>query len=183
MFVKKAVLALLLSLAAGPSLGQEPLSSYTDLDLTQCTVIESDDFNSVWACSGLKGLPVMVRQSELRMHVSFGLTSTTEKAADQTIPPPNELAPAIEWRVSNDEGHFKPFAAIVGYSFKREGEDEPGQVLAVIKIAPGATCQVAFIDMKAEPDAVELARQTADETARAFDCADEPKPVGTFNAF
>ncbi|WP_417307717.1 hypothetical protein [Devosia sp.] len=181
--MKISVLALMLGLANAPAFGQEPLSSYTDLDLTQCTVIESDDFNSVWACSGLKGMPVMVRQSELRMHVSFGLTSTTEKAAKQTIPPRNELAPAIEWRVSNDEGYFKPFAAIVGYSFEREGEDEPGQVLTVIKIAPGATCQVAFIDMEAEPQAADLARKTADETARDFDCADEPKPVGTFSAF
>ena len=66
----------------GAAQAQFNQSEYTDMDLDQCTVIQSDDFGSTWACPGLKGLPVMVRESERRFRISYGLTSTTEQAAD-----------------------------------------------------------------------------------------------------
>lgn len=174
-----------LALFTTPASAGQVSSSYTDLDLDQCTVITSDDFGSTWACPGLKGMPVMVGEGDLRFFVSYGLTSTTEKAAEQTLPPFNHLGSKIEWRVSNDEGRWLPFAAILRYfTAKPDGSEGEGQVLVVTKVAQGATCHVAYIDALANPDANELARQVADERARDFDCdKDEAETVGTFTAW
>lgn len=174
--------ALVLALSGGAQ-AQLFVSSYTDLDLDDCTVIASDDFGSTWACSGLKGMPVMIAEGDLRMFVSYGLTSTTERAAEQTLPPFNHLGPTIEWRVSNAEGGYKPFATILRFFVSKDGSETEGQVLVVTKIAPGATCHVAYIDALANPDANELARKTADEKAAGFDCRNEPEIVGKFEAW
>ena len=111
---------------AAPAHAQQIESSETSLDLNlDCTVMQSDDFGSTWACTGLKGMPVMVSESDLRMSVSYGLNSTTEKAAKQQLQPPNRLGDKIEWRVSNAEGHWKPFATILRFFTQREeGETE-----------------------------------------------------------
>ena len=169
----------------GAANAQQIESSYTDLDLNlHCTVIQSDDFGSTWACPGLKGIPVMVSEGDLRMFVSYGLTSTTEKAAEQTLGPFNRLGDKIEWRVSNAEGYWKPFATILRYFTQREGTETEGQVLVVTRVQPGATCQIAYVDALANPDANELARKTADERAKDFDCSkDEPEYVGKFEAW
>ena len=41
-------------------------------------------------------------------------------------------------------------------------------MLAVTRLPPGAVCHVAYVDVKANPNANELARKAADESARAF---------------
>lgn len=177
------------ALGAGPAAAQFNQSEYTDLDLDLCTVVQSDDFGSTWACNGFKGIPVMVAEGDLRMMVSFGLTSTEEKAASQTLPPFNHLGEKIEWRLSNVEGGYKPFATIVRYFVQRmdpeTGEEKTpeGQVLVVTKVAPGTTCQIAWIDALANPDANALAQKTADEKAPDFDCASDPEIVGEFEAW
>lgn len=172
-------------LLAGPAAAQQIESSYTDLDLNiDCTVINSDDFGSTWACTGLKGMPVMVAEGDLRMFVSYGLTSTTEKAAKQTLGPFNRLGDKIEWRVSNADGYWKPFASILRFLTKAEEGKPEGQVLVVTKITPSATCHVAYVDALANPDANELARKAADTKAKDFDCAkSEPEYVGKFEAW
>jgi hypothetical protein len=164
-------------------------SEDTDLDLDLCTVVHSDDFGSTWACNGHKGIPVMIAERDEHFMVSFGLTSTTEPAAKQTLPPVNHLGGKIEWRISNASGAYKPFAAIVPYLTeppKPEEGKEPGaegRILVVFKIEMGKTCQIAWIDAVANADAAELARKTADETAPDFDCAKEPAKVGKFEAW
>lgn len=174
-----------LTSAAGPVAAQQIVSSYTDLDLNiHCTVIQSDDFGSTWACPGLKGIPVMVAEGDLRMFVSYGLTSTTEKAAEQTLPPFNRLGDTIEWRVSNAEGHFKPFATILRFFVQRESGEAENEVLVVTKVAPGATCHVAYVDANANTNANTLAREVADASAPDFDCeTDEVLYPGTFEAW
>ena len=128
-------------------------------------------------------MPVMIAEGDLRMFVSYGLESTTEKAAQQTLPPFNHLGPKIEWRVSNIDGSYKPFATILRFFTQREGSDTEGQVLVVTRVAPGATCHVAYIDALANPNANELARQVADDKAMDFDCESEPEFVGKFEAW
>ncbi len=161
----------------------------TPLNLDFCTVVQSDDFGSTWACPGHKGIPVMIAERDEHFMVSFGLTSTTEPAAKQTLPPVNHLGGKIEWRISNASGAYKPFAAIVPYlteAPKPEAGKDPvpeGRILVVVKIEPGKTCQVAWIDAVANTDAAELARKTADEKAVDFDCAKPPEIVGTFEAW
>ncbi len=56
-------------------------------------------------------------------------------------------------------------------------------MLVVTQLKPGATCHVAYVDARANPDADELARKAADESARDFDCAGEPGFVGKFEAW
>ena len=186
--VIKLQTAALLALAAagypGSAAAQLYNSSYTTLRTEDCTVISTDDFGSTWACPGLRGVPVMVRESERRFRVSYGLTSTTEKAADETLPPINRLDGEIEWRVSNAEGSYKPFATILKFFVEPEdGGDTDGEVLVVTRFSPGATCHIAYIDALANPDAEALAQQTADEKAMDFDCASKPEIVGKFEAW
>lgn len=182
-----ALSALALLALSSPASAQLFNSSYTPLKFEDCTVVSTDDFGSTWACPGLKGLPVMVRESQHRFSLSYGLTSTIEKAAEQGLPLENQPAEEIEWRVSNAEGGYKPFATIVKFFVKPEGETtaetKPGEVLVVTRVAPGATCQMAYIDALANPEAEALARSAADEKAGNFDCADEPEIIGKFAAW
>ena len=187
--VTKLQIATLFGVALGglvsPASAQLYNSSYTDLRFEECTVISTDDFGSTWACPGLKGLPVMVRESQRSFRISYGLTSTTEVAADQRLPVENHPAEEIEWRVSNAEGGYKPFATILKFFTKPEAEGEmtPHEVLVVTRVAPGNTCQIAWIDALANADAETLARKTADEKAKDFDCAKPPEVVGKFAAW
>ena len=157
----KAGLAVLaaagLAAFAGTASAQTVISTYTDVDLDTCTVVSADDFGATWACPGYKGIPVMIGEGDLRFFVSYGLTSTTERAAEQTLPPFNHLGSRIEWWM--------------------------GQVLVVTRLGPGATCHVAYVDAQANSNANELARKAADETAQGFDCANEPEIIGEFSAW
>ncbi len=176
-----AVLAVIL--ATAPVAAQQIESNYTDVDLDDCTVVSSDDFGSTWACSGYKGIPVMIAEGDLRFFVSYGLRSTEEKAAEQTLPPFNHLGEKIEWRLSNADGGWKPFATILRYFTQREEGEDESQILVVTKLQPGATCHVAYIDALANENANELARDAADDLTADFDCANEPEIVGEFEAW
>jgi hypothetical protein len=49
----------------------------------------------------------------------------------------------------------------------------------VTRLPPGPVCHVAYVDVKANPNANELARKAADENARDFHCGkDEVKVIG-----
>lgn len=169
----------------GTAIAQQIEFSETSLDLNMdCTVVQSDDFGSTWACPGHKGIPVRVAERDRRMMVSYGLESGSEPAAKQTLEPYNRLDSKIEWRVSNSEGHWKPFATILKFFTKETGDETEGEVLVVTRIVPGATCQIAYVDALANPDALELARKAADEKAKDFDCeTGEPEYVGKFEAW
>ena len=126
----------------------------------------------------------MIAEGDLRFFVSYGLKSTEEKAAEQTLPPFNHLGEKIEWRISNAEGHWKPFATILRYfTAHSEGTGDESQVLVVTKVEEGATCHVAYIDATANADANALAVKAADEKARDFDCEDDPEYIGKFEAW
>lgn len=170
-------------LLTGGAAAQQIESAYTDLNLDACSVVSSDDMGSTYSCAGYKGIPVMVAEGDLRFFVSYGLESTTERAATQTPPPFNFPGRKIEWRMSNAEGGWKPFATILRFFVDREGEDADGQILVVTRLEQGATCHVAYIDALANADANEMARRAADELAPAFDCDNEPKIVGRFEAW
>lgn len=182
--LKPSILAAAMcTLGMGQAVAQEAQSAYTDVDLDQCTLTEADDFGSRWACPGHKGIPVMIAEGDLRFFVSYGLRSTEEKAAEQTLPPFNRLGPRIEWRISNAGGQWKPFATILRFFTQRESGEEENQVLVVTRIEEGATCHIAYIDAQANADANELAREAADERAPGFDCTGEPEIIGAFEAW
>ena len=158
-------------------------SFYTDLKLDDCSITTTNDFGTIWACPGYRGIPVMVAEDDQRFMVSFGLKSTEEPAATETLPPFNSLGDTIEWRVSNREGRWKPFATIIRYRIDAAEGRKGGEVLVVTRVAEGATCQIAYIDALANADANELARQTADRNGFDFNCAKEPEVVGKFSAW
>lgn len=157
-------------------------SAYTDINLDQCLVLDSDDFGTSWACPGYKGYPLMVTEGDLRFSLIYGFGA---KMADgQTLAPFNHLGSKLEWRLSNALARWMPIATIVRYhtADPETGEDK-GQVLVVTQLVEGNTCHIAYIDALANPDANELARQAADESG-SFDCqTDEIKTIGAFEAW
>lgn len=177
--------ATIVTLLAGPAGAADAYrSEYTDLDFEQCTRIIADDMGATFACPGYKGIPVMVGEGDLRMFVSFGLTSTTEKAAEETLPPFNHLGAKIEWRLKQGEEGYEPAATILRWFTQREEGEGEGQVLVVTQIKTGATCHIAYIDAVANSNANEMAREAADSLAGDFDCENTmPQVRGEFAAF
>lgn len=161
----------------------EMKSVYTDIDFDQCTTIESDDTGAMSACPGYKGFPLIIGEGDLRMFVSYGISATTEKAAEQTLPPFNHLGKKMEWRIAVDGDSFTPLATITRWYTQREESQDEGQVLVVTQLKLGAVCHIAYIDALAVKDANETARRIADEKAGTFDCANEPEIVGKFEAW
>jgi hypothetical protein len=125
-----------------------------------------------------------VSEDDLRETVSVGRNSAAasrEPAAQAGFGPFNSTTTTVEWRALSG----KPFAIIQRWHIADTGdEDNNGRPLAkpllvVTRLPPGAVCHVAYIDVKANPDAIELARKAADEIARGFSCGkDEVKVIG-----
>ena len=157
-------------------------SAYTDINLDQCLILDSDDFGSSWACPGYKGYPLMVTEGDLRFGLAYGFGA---KMADgQSVPPFNTLGPKLEWRLSNALGRWMPIGTIVRYHTADPvtGVDK-GEVLVVTQLVEGNSCQIAYIDAVANADANELAREAADASGD-FDCqADEVQTIGKFTAW
>lgn len=189
--MRRAALVLLLPaltpvLAAAPAVTLGTQSAYTELQLDECSIAATNDLETTWACPGYKGIPVMVTAADLRFMVSYGLRSTEEKAAGQTLPPFNTLGTTLEWRLSNATGRWTPFATILRFIVDSDpsADRRHGEVLVVTRLGEGHTCHVAYVDALANPDANALAQQAADTRARDFDCArDTPQKVGRFTAW
>src|SRR6202163_1833211 len=135
-------------------------------------------------CPGKAGLKVLVSEGDLRETISVGrrrATAASEPAAQVWSGPFNAGPPTVEWRTLNG----KPFAIIQRWHIADNGDpDKDGRpiakpLLAVTRLPPGPVCYVAYIDVKANRNANELARKAADETARGFKCGkDEVKVIG-----
>lgn len=179
----KPIPAALLALLALAAPAQAAFTStYTDLNLDECLVLDADDFGASWACPGYKGYPLMVSEGDLRFSLIYGFGA--RMADGQTLPPFNRVGDRLEWRLSNDLGRWMPVATIVRYhtADPETGEDK-GQVLVVTQLAEGNSCHIAYVDALANEDANELARQAADG-AGEFDCAsDEVEIIGEFSAY
>ncbi|HEV7346670.1 MAG TPA: hypothetical protein VGN60_13675 [Devosia sp.] len=157
-------------------------STYTDIDLDQCLVLDADDFGASWACPGYKGYPLMVTEADLRFSLIYGFGARV--ADGQTLPPFNRVGEKLEWRLSNDLGRWMPIATIVRYhTADPETGEDAGQVLVVTQLVEGNSCHIAYIDARANADANELAREAADRSGD-FDCAsDEVEIIGKFEAY
>ena len=93
----------------------------------------------------------------------------------------NSSEHTVEWRAADG----KPFAIIQrwhiadGADLDKQGRPNTKAMLIVTRLPPGAVCHVAYVDAIANPNANELARKTADDLARGFDCSkDEVKITG-----
>ncbi|CAN5352925.1 hypothetical protein BH11PSE4_BH11PSE4_21190 [soil metagenome] len=138
--------------------------------------IEGDDYASEHVCAGPKGIVVLKQEDDLRETVSVGRSAKAaalEPAAGQGFGPFNSTGETVEWRLG---AKGKPFAMIQRWLIAdnddpgKDGRPQTKQMLVVTRLPPGAACHVAYIDVKANPDANELARKAADESASKFDC-------------
>ena len=162
-------------------------SSYTSTASKDCRIAGTGngvDDSATRICPGKAGLVVLVSEDDLRETVSVGrnrAAATREPAAEVWFGPFNSTTPTVEWRAVDG----KPFAIIQRWHLADNSDagkdDRPvaKPMLAVTRLPPGAVCHVAYVDVKANPNANELARKAADETARDFKCgSDAVKVIG-----
>ncbi|QWG20939.1 hypothetical protein KMZ68_18125 [Bradyrhizobium sediminis] len=170
-----------------PASAQTFGSSYTSTAPRDCRVKSAGngvDDSTVRVCPGKAGLVVVISEDDLREAVSVGhsrAAADREPAAETSFGPFNSTTHTVEWRAVDG----KPFAIIQRWHIADNAdEDKNGRpiakpLLAVTRLPPGAVCHVAYVDVKANPDANELARKAADEIARGFTCGkDEVKVIG-----
>jgi hypothetical protein len=175
--------ACLISTANAQTIG----SSYTSTAPKDCRVRSAGngvDDSTIRVCPGKAGLVVVISEDDLRESVSVGrdrVAADEEPAAEASFGPFNSTTNTVEWRALDG----KPFAIIQRWHIAdnseqdKEGRPVTRAMLAVTRLPPGAVCHVAYIDVKANPNANELARKAADETARGFRCGqDQVKVVG-----
>jgi hypothetical protein len=136
--------------------------------------IPTDD-GGVRRCPGPHGLFVYIAEVDLRQTVTVGrnrLNANSELAAKQTFGPFNSASTTVEWRSSKNR---PPIAIIQRWyiadndELDKNGRPQNKQLLVVTRLPPGGACHIAYIDVKANPNASELARKAAD-SARSFDC-------------
>jgi hypothetical protein len=162
-------LAALIALAA-PVAALANSSVYTDLDFGKCRAEPPDPDDplqsGVWWCEGYRGIPVRVAEGDLRHMVSYGSKAADEPAASQTIGPFNYSGAKIEWRL---DSAGRPVATIL--RFHTDSDGRKGSTLVVTKLGPpGQVCQVGTVNAVANPDANQIARDIADNTAPGFVC-------------
>ena len=162
-------------------------SSYTSTAPKDCHVSSAGngvDDSTIRVCPGKAGLKVLVSEDDLRETVSVGrnrAAAASEPAAEAWFGPFSSTTTTVEWRTLDG----RPFAIIQRWHLADiSDEDKDGRpvakpMLAVTRLPPGAVCHVAYVDVKANPNANELARKAADEIARDFKCGkDEVKVIG-----
>jgi hypothetical protein len=190
MRISALVFAASLALAAVPASAQpaapanDANRAYTTLDLKQCKHTRGRDVEDYgfWRCTGYAGIPVRVSAGDQRTYISYGANAAKEPAAKQTLASFNSEGKTIEWRLEKGpDGKPRPYATILRWNTTKVDDDNPdkpfaGQVLVVTRLAPGSTCHVGYVDARANPNANDLARQIADESARNFKCGTD-KPI------
>lgn len=128
-------------------------------------------------CPGLHGFVIVISENDLRETVSVGRNrafADKEPAAKKWFGPFSSATSTAEWR-SRRPG-ARPYAIIQRWSLAdnndpdKDGRPSNKQMLVVTRLQPGGVCHVAYVDVAANPNAEELARKAADDTARKFDC-------------
>lgn len=176
---------------SGTASGQtaQNISIYTSTAQKDCRIVEAgtaDGGGGTRLCRGPSGLVVVVSEGDLRETVSVGRSgnaAANEPAAQERFGPFNSTTPTIEWRLP---GKDKPPYAMIQRWHLADIEDEgkdgrpiAKQLLVVTRLSPGPVCRVAYVDVKANANANDLAREAADTIARDFRCGtDKVKVIG-----
>jgi len=181
--VHSTALAVTILLCAGVATlraqSAEIISTYTSTAKKDCKAMrpsrDDPDPGFDHVCPGMAGLVVYNVEGDLREVVSVGRTRAAaqkEPAGQAFFGPFSSTTNTIEWR--HPKGGA-PFAIVQRWHLA--DNDDPGpdnrprtkQMLVVTRLPPGPVCHTAFVDVKANPNANELARQAADK-ARDFKC-------------
>lgn len=175
----------------GTASGQtaQNISIYTSTAQKDCRIVEAgtaDDSGGTRVCKGPAGLVVVISEGDLRETVTVGRNrkaAEAEPAAKAWFGPFSSTTPTIEWRQPARDK--PPFAMIQRWHLAdiddegKDGHPIAKQLLVVTRLPPGAVCHAAYIDVTANPNANDLAREAADTVARDFKCeADKVKVMG-----
>jgi hypothetical protein len=187
MFGRLCGVLIALAVISAPAASQPIESVYTNFDSKTCKHTKGrglEDYGS-WLCAGLGNVPVRLSAVDQRMQVTFG-NGKDDLASSQTFPGFNDVYEGtVEWRIEKTAGRTRPFATILRWNVvtpadrdKATGPSKAsGRVLVVTRLGSGGVCHVGYVDAKANPDANELARKLADETARTFKCGKDKRIV------
>jgi hypothetical protein len=175
-----AVLAALLIPVVGEA--QQPGSIYTDLVGPKCRwdaigKEPSEADQQTKRCPGLGGATVVINPWHSYNFIGF---SWPKRRPVIEVVRGSALGLKLEWRGRRTGRRFDPYAAIIRVMFRGEGGVKfERQVLGVMRVRPGEACAVAFVDMTANANPHELARQTADRIVPPFLCGrDRPRASG-----
>jgi len=183
--MRTLLLLLFIALLAGPASAQAPVSVETPLNVKKpCRIVKDDgevgDYTLV-RCPGLGGARAYTEASVANVKLSL----RWRKADEGHVVNGYSLGEKLEWRGLKDKGGFKPYAIIVQIierddnAMDNDGHYKTYNVLGIIRIGRRKACQMAAIDEEANPDALALARATADADAPKFSCAqDKARIVG-----
>jgi hypothetical protein len=155
-----------------------PKSQYTSFSPATCNAQPNNTAGNSYMCPGLGDALVYYAESNGHAFLAAGPTPQTTKAAGQTLtdfntPFPSPRARAtIEWRFVIKNKRPTPYAMIVRHHTR--SPKGPGQILVVTKVNGTESCQVAYIDALAHPQAIVVARKIADGRARNAPCPNEP---------
>jgi hypothetical protein len=177
------LLSALTALAATSSASaQQNTSVYTSVATKTCQKFETvkvsgDEIAATFDCKGLPGYSVVVGEDDLRTVVAIGFNRMHAKeqpSFGQGFGPFNSVHDNLEWRI--DARTKKPFATIQRWFIADNNDvgadNRPKTVglLVVTRTPPGASCHVAYIDVRANKNPNALAQKAADEFAQNFDC-------------
>jgi hypothetical protein len=172
--VMKSLLAFAAFAVALPAIAAEsqysPLGAACFLDKAASRKIKPhEDFDPMlYRCANASGHAVSVTYHGLYVRVS--LARKGGKTLD--VFTPYDAGPKIEWRGP------KGAATAAIFRLSARGDDsKPSTVLAVVKLTPGQDCLIGIIDSKANPQANDLAQQTADNIG-SRSCG-KPEILGT----
>ncbi len=183
---RAALLILLLATSAGTALAQTVTVIETELVKGRCKFIADDGEVGHYAlkrCPGLDGWRVYTTAGAHDVTLSF----RKGKGKDIEVFSNGSIGLKLEWRGIKNKQGFKPHAAIVefiikDYDLPNDKRDEY-KVWGVIRMEPRNACLMAVVDVAANPDALTLARQSADSDAPGAACVKNketltPKIVG-----
>ena len=163
-------------------------SAYTKLDLDHCTSISDEPDGGIMKCAGYKDYPAYFAEGDLRQSMRYGpAADDLIKESFESFSNFNSVGKTIEWRL---DGSGRPVAAIqrwftdgIDPKTGESSHENGGQVLVISRVAQkddGLSCVVGYVDALANPDANDLARKVADDTAHDFACGyAEPMWEGT----
>lgn len=151
-------------------------SAYTTVDFEKdCKQVDTDELGGSSTCKGYKDFPVHFSEGDLRQSVFYGHVGPWyEDGAFESFGRFNHAGDRIEWRMAGGS----PYATIRRW-FVSTGENDKGeplpeaQVLVISKVGQkgiGDACVVGYVEATANPDANDIARKVADETAKGFQC-------------
>jgi len=162
---------------------EEFVSAYTSTKPSLCrktnrVMVGSDEYGSTRVCHGKAGYVVIVDDEDLRTTATImkrGKPTSKAVVAGSGSGGFSSVHDAVEWRGIKGA---EPFAVILRWSIgdpddaTKAGFQKDLPFLFVARLG-AAICTVAYVDTTAKQDANALARQVADQKARAFKCGSD----------